>query len=309
MDQWVDGNIVSVDDKNAVTGDVVKMVMASVGYFEPNGVAPTVGTPFWCHLVIGVDNPLIGYVPVFTGVFLPPNVSLVPMAAAPGCTLQNNNTGTMTDLAKGDARYLSFCALSNPPFPNGALSLGDVSVRHEIPKLFRLRHHLSGGRHRAGLRPDDSRIRGYRCSTLGHPVSAGHVEHRLAGGAAAQRGAHRLQGLSSASADRVDRDNEIRRYGRPPAGFLGPDDGRACRKSGLVARRYAIAIRFLSSAAERAKSLQPPHFCHGRCDWRQPACADLERPFIELEFLDGATLVLGWDASSPERLNDVADCG
>ena len=46
-----------------------------------------------------------------------------------------------------------------------------------------------------------------------------------------------------------------------------------------------------------------------RCDWRQPASADSERPFIELEFLDGATLVLGWDASSPERLYDVADCG
>ena len=130
MDQWVDGNIVT----NAVSGVEVKMVMASVGYFEPNGMAPAVGTSFWCHLVIGVDNPPTGYVPVFTGVFLPPNVSLVPMAAAPGCTLQNNNTGTMTDLAQGDASYLSFCALSNPPFPNGALSLGDVSVRHEIPK-------------------------------------------------------------------------------------------------------------------------------------------------------------------------------
>src|SRR6185503_15820850 len=86
MAQWIDGPLIRVDGPN-VNGDTVHMVNAFVSYFGmPDGTAPVVGAPFMCRLVVGVDNPPIGSVATFNGVFLPGGVSLVTHAH-PACWL------------------------------------------------------------------------------------------------------------------------------------------------------------------------------------------------------------------------------
>lgn len=125
MGQWIDGPILRAQGVN-VNQQTVDMVLAFVSFFGlPNGTEPVVGVPFWCRLVVGVDNPPVGYVPTVNGVDLPANVSLVQNTTSPTCFLRNTTNNTESEVTLDTA---ADCTIAHPPLQNGALSLGNRSI-------------------------------------------------------------------------------------------------------------------------------------------------------------------------------------
>jgi hypothetical protein len=68
LTEWTDG-FPWYQAGNSVEGVRVSMVTSFMGYHG----SPKVGEPYDAHLVVQVNNPHVGYVPVKLGVYLPPN--------------------------------------------------------------------------------------------------------------------------------------------------------------------------------------------------------------------------------------------
>lgn len=126
--EWIDSPLLSLPGVNPLTGGITEhMIIAVVGYFgEPDGSFPSSGVPYFCRVVVALDNPnLQGNTNVQTGVFLPSNTSFV---TPPVVRCLRNRAGSNEPASDVTQELASDCRVSPMALPNGASNLGERPI-------------------------------------------------------------------------------------------------------------------------------------------------------------------------------------